>query len=118
MRSTIHTASASGSSNVRASRSPRSHVWLLAAIIAFGLYLMGQSAAGAIGLGLALALSSTAIVLPLVGTHSPVGRSAHWVTPTLVCEATFIEQTAAGVLRAPSFQGLRPEIRAKDVTAT
>jgi CPA2 family monovalent cation:H+ antiporter-2 len=47
-----------------------------AAIIAFGLYLMGQSPSGAIGLGLALALSSTAIVLPLVGTHSPVGRSA------------------------------------------
>src|SRR5687767_1998176 len=47
-----------------------------AAIIAFGLYLIGQSPSGAIGLGLALALSSTAIVLPLVGTHSPVGRSA------------------------------------------
>ena len=49
---------------------------LSAAIIGFGLYLMGQGTAGAIGLGLALALSSTAIVLPLVGTHSPVGRSA------------------------------------------
>ena len=47
-----------------------------AAIIALGLNLIGQSPAGAIGLGLALALSSTAIVLPLVGTHSPVGRSA------------------------------------------
>jgi CPA2 family monovalent cation:H+ antiporter-2 len=47
-----------------------------AAIIALGLHLIGQSAAGAIGLGLALALSSTALVLPLVGTHSPVGRSA------------------------------------------
>jgi K+:H+ antiporter len=47
-----------------------------AAIIASGLYLTGQSIDGAIGLGLALALSSTAIVLPLVGTHSPVGRSA------------------------------------------
>ncbi len=45
-------------------------------IIALGLHLMGQSVSGAIGLGLALALSSTAIVLPLVGTHSPVGRSA------------------------------------------
>ena len=49
---------------------------LSAAIIGFGLYLMGQGTSGAIGLGLALALSSTAIVLPLVGTHSPVGRSA------------------------------------------
>src|SRR5688500_3690181 len=47
-----------------------------AAIIAFGLYLIGQSPSGAIGLGLALALSSTAIVLPLVGTHSAVGRPA------------------------------------------
>jgi len=47
-----------------------------AAIIAVGLNLMGQGVAGAVGLGLALALSSTAIVLPLVGTHSPVGRSS------------------------------------------
>src|SRR5215207_6863103 len=37
------------------------------AIIALGLYLMGQSLVGAVGLGLALALSSTALVLPLVG---------------------------------------------------
>jgi len=48
----------------------------------------------------------------------PLARTGHWVKPTLVCEATFIEKTAAGVLRAPSFQGLRPEIRAKDVTFT
>jgi CPA2 family monovalent cation:H+ antiporter-2 len=47
-----------------------------AAIIGFGLHLMGQSIGGAVGLGLALALSSTALVLPLVGTHGPVGRSA------------------------------------------
>jgi CPA2 family monovalent cation:H+ antiporter-2 len=47
-----------------------------AAILAAGLYMSGESTAGAIGLGLALALSSTAIVIPLVGTHSPVGRSA------------------------------------------
>ena len=46
------------------------------AIIGLGLHLLGQSFAGAIGLGLALALSSTALVIPLVGTHSPVGRSA------------------------------------------
>ena len=47
-----------------------------AAVIGFGLYLLGQGAQGAIGLGLALALSSTALVIPLVGTHSAVGRSA------------------------------------------
>src|SRR4029079_8181006 len=40
------------------------------------LHMIGQGLPGAIGLGLALALSSTAIVLPLVGTQSAVGRSA------------------------------------------
>ena len=49
---------------------------LSAAIIGGGLYLTGQNPAGSIGLGLALALSSTAIVIPLVGTRGPVGRSA------------------------------------------
>jgi len=47
-----------------------------AALISAGLYAYGQATSGAIGLGLALALSSTAIVIPLVGTQSPVGRSA------------------------------------------
>jgi monovalent cation:H+ antiporter-2, CPA2 family len=47
-----------------------------AVIIGAGLHLMGQGIPGAIGLGLALALSSTAIVLPLVGMQSAVGRSA------------------------------------------
>jgi CPA2 family monovalent cation:H+ antiporter-2 len=47
-----------------------------AAIIALGLYLVGQSWTGSLALGLALALSSTALVLPLVGTTSAVGRSA------------------------------------------
>jgi CPA2 family monovalent cation:H+ antiporter-2 len=47
-----------------------------AAILGGGVYLAGESTTGAIGLGLALALSSTAIVIPLVATHSAVGRSA------------------------------------------
>ena len=47
-----------------------------AAIAAAWLYVTGDSVSAAIALGLALALSSTAIVIPLVGTHSPVGRSA------------------------------------------
>jgi CPA2 family monovalent cation:H+ antiporter-2 len=48
-----------------------------AAVIGLALHLMmGQSWAGSTALGLALALSSTAIVLPLVGTTTPVGRSA------------------------------------------
>jgi CPA2 family monovalent cation:H+ antiporter-2 len=45
-------------------------------LISTGLYLLGQSPAGAFGLGLALALSSTAVVLPMVGTQSAVGRAA------------------------------------------
>jgi CPA2 family monovalent cation:H+ antiporter-2 len=45
-------------------------------LIGLGLHAMGQGIPGSIGLGLALALSSTAIVLPLVGTKSAVGRSA------------------------------------------
>ena len=47
-----------------------------AAVIGLAIYLTGQSVPGSIGLGLALALSSTALFIPLVGTHSPVGRSA------------------------------------------
>lgn len=45
-------------------------------IIALVLTLIGQNWAGALGLGLALALSSTALVLPMSGTRSPVGRAA------------------------------------------
>ncbi|CAN5843879.1 cation:proton antiporter [soil metagenome] len=45
-------------------------------IIGIAIHLTGQGWAGAIGLGLALALSSTALVLPISGTTSPVGRSA------------------------------------------
>ncbi|MCU6452705.1 cation:proton antiporter [Sphingomonas sp. A2-49] len=47
-----------------------------AALIAIAVHLLGQDWAGAAGLGFALALSSTALVLPLVGTTSPVGRGA------------------------------------------
>ncbi len=45
---------------------------MLAAILA----MLGQYWTGALGLGLALALSSTALVLPISGTNTPVGRAA------------------------------------------
>ena len=45
-------------------------------LIGVALYLLGQGWSGAIGLGIALALSSTALVLPMVGTASGVGRAA------------------------------------------
>ncbi len=51
-------------------------LFVSAAIIAVALHLIGQGWPGAIGLGLALALSSTSLVIPLTGTHSAVGRSA------------------------------------------
>ncbi len=47
-----------------------------AGIVGAGLHLIGQSWTGALGLGLALALSSTALVLPMVGTTSAVGAAA------------------------------------------
>ncbi|MEH3106734.1 MAG: cation:proton antiporter [Sphingomonas fennica] len=45
-------------------------------VLAAGFVTLGQSVAGGLGLGFALALSSTALVLPMVGTASPVGRRA------------------------------------------
>jgi CPA2 family monovalent cation:H+ antiporter-2 len=47
-----------------------------AALIAGALLLFGYSTNAALGLGLALALSSTALVLPIAGTTSPVGKLA------------------------------------------
>ena len=51
-------------------------LFLAALIIGLTLFSMGQGWTGSMALGLALALSSTALVLPLVGTTSPVGKSA------------------------------------------
>jgi monovalent cation:H+ antiporter-2, CPA2 family len=47
-----------------------------ALLIAGGLMAMGNSVAAAAVLGLALAMSSTALVIPIAGTTSPVGRAA------------------------------------------
>ena len=47
-----------------------------ATLIGTGLLLMGNSPTAAAILGLALAMSSTALVLPISGTNSPVGRAA------------------------------------------
>ncbi len=45
-------------------------------LVAGALFALGWSAGAAIGLGVALALSSTALVLPIAGTSSAVGRLA------------------------------------------
>ena len=47
-----------------------------AVLIGAALFVVGYAWTGAVALGLALAMSSTAVVLPLVGTSSAVGRSA------------------------------------------
>jgi monovalent cation:H+ antiporter-2, CPA2 family len=47
-----------------------------ALLIGAGLVAMGNSLSAAAVLGLALAMSSTALVLPIAGTTSPVGRAA------------------------------------------
>jgi monovalent cation:H+ antiporter-2, CPA2 family len=47
-----------------------------ALLIAGGLMAIGNSLAAAAVLGLALAMSSTALVVPIAGTTSPVGRAA------------------------------------------
>jgi bifunctional non-homologous end joining protein LigD len=44
-------------------------------------------------------------------------RGAHWVEPTLVAEIAFTEITPDGVLRHPSFLGLREDKAAPDVVA-
>ncbi len=45
-------------------------------IVALGLLVVGYSLNAAAGIGIALALSSTALVLPISGTQSAVGKSA------------------------------------------
>ncbi|KKC27467.1 cation:proton antiporter domain-containing protein [Sphingomonas sp. SRS2] len=53
-----------------------SKLLLSAGIIGVGLWVFGELPGGALGLGLALALSSTALVLPMVGTTGAVGKRA------------------------------------------
>lgn len=51
-------------------------VLVIGSSIAAFLAMMGQFWTGALALGFALAFSSTAIVLPIAGTRTPVGRAA------------------------------------------
>ena len=43
------------------------------------------------------------------------GADVHWVRPELIAEVKFTEFTADGILRHPSFQGLRDDKSARDV---
>jgi bifunctional non-homologous end joining protein LigD len=50
------------------------------------------------------------------GPAGAAGRAAHWVEPVLVARVRFTDMTDDGRLRHPSFEGLRPDKDASDVT--
>jgi bifunctional non-homologous end joining protein LigD len=43
-------------------------------------------------------------------------QRVHWVRPTLLCEVSFTEWTGDGLIRHPSFQGLRKDKNASQVS--
>ncbi len=45
----------------------------------------------------------------------PPNASATWLKPELVCEVSYTEMTSDGVMRHPSFEGMREDKNAKDV---
>lgn len=45
----------------------------------------------------------------------PPHASATWLKPQLVCEVSYTEVTSDGVMRHPSFEGMREDKKAKDV---
>ena len=47
---------------------------------------------------------------------NPPSAKATWLKPELVCEIAFAEITSDGVFRHPSFQGMRVDKKARDVT--
>jgi len=46
---------------------------------------------------------------------NPPNASAVWLQPELVCEVSFTEMTKGGIMRHPSFEGIREDKKAKDV---
>ncbi|MEO5946089.1 MAG: DNA ligase D, partial [Chitinophagaceae bacterium] len=48
---------------------------------------------------------------------NPPHASAVWLKPELVCEVSFTEMTSDGVMRHPSFEGMRVDKNAKDIKA-
>lgn len=47
---------------------------------------------------------------------NPPKAFATWLKPELVCEVSYTEMTSDGIMRHPSFQGLRADKKAKEVT--
>jgi len=80
--------------------------------------------AGRVGTGMnqAMLASLKDDLVPLRRKTSPAGRGTprsaagmHWVDPKLVVEVAFTEWTGAGVLRHPSFVGLREDKSPREV---
>jgi bifunctional non-homologous end joining protein LigD len=53
--------------------------------------------------------------IPFADLPAATRRGVHWVKPELVCEVAFLNWTPDGVLRHPSFQGLREDKPARGV---
>jgi len=49
--------------------------------------------------------------------HNPPHATAVWMKPELVCEVSFTEMTADGIMRHPSFDAMRIDKKAEDVTS-
>jgi bifunctional non-homologous end joining protein LigD len=47
--------------------------------------------------------------------HNPPKSKATWLKPQLVCEVSYAEMTDDGVMRHPSFEGMRTDKKAKNV---
>ena len=47
--------------------------------------------------------------------HDPPKAVATWLEPKLICEVSYAEMTSDGVMRHPSFEGMREDKQAKDV---
>ncbi len=77
--------------------------------LAIVLSMMGQFWTGALALGFALAFSSTAIVLPISGTKTPVGRAALSMLlfeDIMIVPIVFILGAMAPVAQAEGWQGM------------
>jgi bifunctional non-homologous end joining protein LigD len=79
--------------------------------------------AGKVGTGFTMAEIDRLLkrMKPLARASASIGapratvKGAHWIEPKLVAEVTFTEMTSDGVLRHPSYIGLREDKPAKDV---
>ncbi|UZJ63927.1 hypothetical protein OKW96_16135 [Sphingobacterium sp. KU25419] len=47
--------------------------------------------------------------------HKPPHATVTWLKPKLICEVSFAEMTNDGVMRHPSFEGMRSDKKAKEV---